>query len=138
MGTESNRGKLGRKPWRAASPPRSRRWIFRSSEHLGSELYPCYGPGRIPRLDRLLVSSLNFELALTVIRLQNIMVGYTGGHTENPTYKEVCSGTTGHAEALLIEYKPDLVKYEDLVRFFFRFHDPTTPNRQGNGWFLIN
>lgn len=60
------------------------------------------------------------------------MVGYTGGHTENPTYREVCSGTTGHAEALLLEYKPDLVPYEDLVRFFFRFHDPTTPNRQGN------
>ncbi|KAI9024787.1 peptide methionine sulfoxide reductase [Hyaloraphidium curvatum] len=65
-------------------------------------------------------------------RRQSIMVGYTGGHTQNPTYREVCSGTTGHAEALLFEYKPDLVKYEDLVHFFFKFHDPTTPNRQGN------
>ena len=66
---------------------------------------------------------------------QNIAVGYTGGQTQNPTYREVCSGTTGHAEALLVEYKPDMVKFEDLVHFFFKFHDPTTPNRQGNGAF---
>ncbi len=58
-------------------------------------------------------------------------VGYTGGHTENPTYDEVCTHTTGHAEAVLIEYDADKVIYEDLLRHFFRMHDPTQLNRQG-------
>ena len=59
-------------------------------------------------------------------------VGYTGGTAVNPTYREVCTGTTGHAEALQIEYDPSKVKYEDLVEYHFRMHDPTTMNRQGN------
>lgn len=58
-------------------------------------------------------------------------VGYTGGHTLNPTYEDVCSHTTGHAEATLIEYDPEAVAYETLVRQFFRMHDPTQLNRQG-------
>lgn len=58
-------------------------------------------------------------------------VGYTGGHTENPTYEQVCAHTTGHAEAVLIEYDPEQVSYETLVRQFFRMHDPTQLNRQG-------
>jgi len=59
-------------------------------------------------------------------------VGYLGGDSPNPTYKEVCSGRTGHAEVLQVEYNPELIKYRDLVVFFFRIHDPTTLNRQGN------
>src|SRR5688572_20185966 len=58
-------------------------------------------------------------------------VGYTGGHTKNPTYDEVCTHTTGHAEALLIEFDPDQVAYDELLRHFFRMHDPTQLNRQG-------
>lgn len=58
-------------------------------------------------------------------------VGYTGGHTDNPSYEEVCSHTTGHAEAVLIEFDQQKVSFEDLVMQFFRMHDPTQLNRQG-------
>ncbi len=57
--------------------------------------------------------------------------GYTGGHTERPTYEQVCSGTTSHAEAVLVTYDPATVSYDQLLEEFWRHHDPTTPNRQG-------
>src|SRR4051812_15226265 len=59
-------------------------------------------------------------------------VGYTGGKTKNPTYKEVCTGTTGHAEALQIIFDPAKITFEELLGYFFRMHDPTTLNRQHN------
>lgn len=59
------------------------------------------------------------------------VVGYTGGTTENPTYDDVMTHNTGHAEAILIEFDADKLSYETLVRQFFRMHDPTQLNRQG-------
>lgn len=60
-------------------------------------------------------------------------VGYTGGKEDkaDPSYQQVCSGNTGHAEACRIEFDPSIVKYEELVEFFYRTHDPTTMNQQG-------
>lgn len=58
-------------------------------------------------------------------------VGYTGGHTENPTYQEVCSHTTGHIEAIEITFDPTITSFEELARLFFNIHDPTQVNRQG-------
>ena len=58
-------------------------------------------------------------------------VGYTGGTVPNPSYRQVCTGITGHAEAVLIKYDPRIVSYEELLSLFWRIHDPTTPNRQG-------
>jgi methionine-S-sulfoxide reductase len=58
-------------------------------------------------------------------------VGYSGGQTENPTYEDVCSHTTGHAEAVLLEFEPDKVSFKELCKHFFRMHDPTQLNRQG-------
>jgi len=58
--------------------------------------------------------------------------GYAGGQTENPTYEQVCSGDTGHAETLLIEYDPTMIKLDVLLDIFFDMHDPTSKDRQGN------
>jgi methionine-S-sulfoxide reductase len=59
-------------------------------------------------------------------------VGYTGGNLPNPTYKLVCSGLTGHAEAVQIAFDPSKISYEEVLGYFFRMHDPTTLNRQHN------
>ncbi len=58
--------------------------------------------------------------------------GYAGGHTNNPTYEQICDGDTGHAEVIKIEYDADVIKLETLLTVFFASHDPTTKDRQGN------
>ncbi len=63
--------------------------------------------------------------------VHTVKSGYSGGTTENPTYKQVCTGATGHAEAVRITYDPSGIDYADLLRVFFTLHDPTTRDRQG-------
>lgn len=64
--------------------------------------------------------------------VKDVVSGYSGGHTKNPTYREVCSETTGHAEVVQIKFDPNEISYADVLRIFFTVHDPTTLNRQGN------
>ncbi|WP_435179824.1 peptide-methionine (S)-S-oxide reductase MsrA [Halorussus sp. AFM4] len=63
--------------------------------------------------------------------VREVTSGYAGGHVEDPTYEEVCSGETGHAEVVRVEYDPDALSYEDVLQVFFTVHDPTQLNRQG-------
>jgi peptide-methionine (S)-S-oxide reductase len=69
---------------------------------------------------------------LDVIGVKSVESGYTGGQTSKPTYKEVCSGNTGHAEAIRITFDPEQLSYDELLDIFFATHDPTQLNRQGN------
>lgn len=64
--------------------------------------------------------------------VESVTSGYSGGHVKNPTYKEVCNGTTGHAEVARIVYDPKVVTFDELLEVFWQTHDPTTLNRQGN------
>lgn len=67
-----------------------------------------------------------------LIGVEDVVSGYSGGHTENPTYHQVCAGITGHAEVVQIKFDPNELSFGDLLRVFFTVHDPTTLNRQGN------
>jgi len=69
---------------------------------------------------------------LDVAGVNTVESGYTGGQTVNPTYKQVCGGDTGHAEAIRITFDPDVLSYDDLLDIYFATHDPTQLNRQGN------
>lgn len=70
-----------------------------------------------------------FRMAKGVV---NVIPGYSGGHVENPTYNLVCSGRSGHAEVVQVQYDEQIISLNDLLRIFFELHDPTTPDRQGN------
>ena len=67
-----------------------------------------------------------------MIGVQSVVSGYMGGQLPDPTYEAVCSGITGHAEVVQIEFDPAVIDYRDLLQVLFAIHDPTTPNRQGN------
>ena len=67
-----------------------------------------------------------------VIGVKNVLPGYMGGSIKNPSYREVCSGRTGHTEAIEIIFDPEIISFKDLLEIFFSSHDPTTLNRQGN------
>ncbi len=67
-----------------------------------------------------------------LVGVEDVVSGYSGGHTENPTYQQVCSETTGHAEVVQIRFDPTRLSFGNLLRVYFTVHDPTTPNRQGN------
>lgn len=64
--------------------------------------------------------------------VEKVVSGYAGGHVVSPTYDQVCSGNTGHAEVVQVTYDPDTISYEELLQVFFTMHDPTTVDRQGN------
>ncbi|MFW9916498.1 MAG: peptide-methionine (S)-S-oxide reductase MsrA [Candidatus Thorarchaeota archaeon] len=64
--------------------------------------------------------------------VESVVSGYSGGTVKNPSYEEVCTGRTGHAEVVQIYYNPEKIGYEELLEVFFKTHDPTTLNRQGN------
>lgn len=67
-----------------------------------------------------------------VIGVEQVVSGYAGGHVVNPTYEQVCSKKTGHAEVVQLTFDPAVISYDELLEIFWRIHDPTTPNRQGN------
>ena len=72
------------------------------------------------------------EAVLEQLRgVRSVASGYSGGSVLNPSYEAVCTGTTGHAEVVRVQYDPGVVSYEELLEVFFRTHDPTTLNRQG-------
>ena len=64
--------------------------------------------------------------------VDTVISGYTGGQTQDPTYKEICTGTTGHAEVAQVTYNPEVISFDELLEVFWATHDPTTLNRQGN------
>jgi len=72
------------------------------------------------------------EAAMQELRgVESVISGYAGGHVENPSYREVCAETTGHAEVVQVEFDPDAISYLELLEVFFKVHDPTTKDREG-------
>ena len=67
-----------------------------------------------------------------LVGVKDVMPGYTGGHKNNPTYKEICTGMTGHAEVAQVTYDSKIITFNELLDMFWKSHDPTTRNRQGN------
>lgn len=64
--------------------------------------------------------------------VEEVVSGYSGGHVENPSYQDVCTGSTGHAEVIRVRFDPEVITFKEVLQIFFATHDPTTLNRQGN------
>jgi peptide-methionine (S)-S-oxide reductase len=96
--------------------------------------FPVMSAGQT--LDSALVGGGCFwctEALMKMLRgVKEVIPGYAGGHIPHPSYEAVCTGTTGHAEVVLVRFDPQILSYRDLIEYFFLTHDPTTPNRQGN------
>ena len=107
-----------------------------SSDHLHHVLGTSYVPPFPSTLEIAVVGMGCFwgaeRLFWSMNGVHTTAVGYAGGHTDAPTYKTVCSGTTNHAEVVLIAFDPAVVTYDDILRVFWENHDPTQGNRQGN------
>ncbi len=67
-----------------------------------------------------------------LLGVKQVVSGYAGGHVVNPTYEQICSKTTGHAEVIQVSFDPSVISFREILEVFFTSHDPTTPNRQGN------
>ena len=110
--------------------------MFGRSMNLDSTQAPPVAPDDVPDgYDRAAFAAGCFwgveEFFLAVPGVVDAVSGYEGGDVGHPTYEQVCSGRTGHAEAVLVTFDPTRVSYERLLEEFWRHHDPTTPNRQG-------
>jgi methionine-S-sulfoxide reductase len=110
--------------------------MFGRSTSLDDSQAAPIGPDDVPEgLDRAAFAAGCFwgveEFFLEVPGVVDAVSGYEGGHVDRPTYQQVCSGSTGHAEAVLVTFDPTRVTFEHLLEEFWRHHDPTTPDRQG-------
>lgn len=110
--------------------------LFGSGHELDERQEPPVEPGDVPAgLARATFAAGCFWGVEDVFRrvpgVVEVVSGYTGGLQDRPTYRQVCSGRTGHAEAVLVTFDPTRVRYEELLDTFWRYHDPTTENRQG-------
>lgn len=103
---------------------------------LGGTLMPINRPFDMPNLETATLAAGCFWCVEAVFDelkgVEDVVSGYSGGHKPNPTYREVCSETTGHAEAVQIKFDPEVISFADVLRVYFTVHDPTTLNRQGN------
>ncbi len=93
------------------------------------------GQAQTVRLEKATLGAGCFWCVETIFErlngVEEVVSGYAGGHLDNPDYKQVCAGTSGHAEVVQITYNPDIISYTGLLEVFFSVHDPTTLNRQG-------
>ena len=106
------------------------------NEHFSEHLRPATVPHSVPDCDVMTVGAGCFWCADSVFRhikgVKKVISGYAGGYTDNPSYEDVCTGLTNHAEVVRVWFNPDQVSFKRLLEIFFRIHNPTQLNRQGN------